>query len=128
MPAALRLLALLTPRLLLVATRLLPLLRRLTGALAPTAARLPILRRLTALPGLLAPATLLRRLSCPRLRLGRRLTPAASTLTRLLSPASLTRLTPRLPALLPARLAPRLPRTPRSLWRRRHMRSLETHV
>jgi hypothetical protein len=130
-PAALRLLALL-PRLLLVTTRLLPLLRRLTGALAPTATRLPVL---AALPRLLAPTTLLRRLACPRLRLGRRLTPAASTLTgllptltRLLSPASLTRLASRLTPWLPARLAPRLPRTPRSLWRRRHMRSLETHV
>ena len=143
------LLLLLSPRLLLVPTGLLS--TRLTallaaGSLAPTALAgllplpwLPLpwlpLPRLLALAGvlrLLAPsaATLLRRLTLARL--DRRLTgllatgalaPATATLARLLSPATLTWLSP-----LPARLAPRLPRTPRPLWRRRHMRSLETHV
>jgi hypothetical protein len=143
-PATLLLVALLGPRLLLA------LLRRL---LAPTATGLPaLLRRLTTLrrlTGLLTPTALLGRLTLPALLgrltlpallrglsltglrlsgLCRRLTPAATTLAGLLSPATLTRLSARLSPLLPARLAPRLPRTPRSLWRRSHMRSLETHV
>lgn len=140
MPATLSLpLALLAPGLLRIAT----LLRVL---LAP--AGLSRLLRLSltglSLTGiglaglLLAPATaaLLRRLALTWLRLGRRLTrllaagaltPTSATLSRLLSPATLARLASRLSP-LPARLAPRLPRTPRSLWRRSHMRSLETHV
>lgn len=75
----------------------------------------------------------MRRLALRRLVVGRlRLTPAATALTWLLAPTTLSRLaallTPLLPPWLPARLAPRLPRTPRSLWRRRHIRSLKTHV
>lgn len=138
-------LLLLSPGLLLVptgllSTRLTALLA--TGSLAPTALAgllplpwvlaLPWLLALARVLRLLAPsaATLLRRLTLARL--DRRLTgllatgalaPATATLARLLSPATLTWLSP-----LPARLAPRLPRTPRPLWRRRHMRSLETHV
>jgi hypothetical protein len=138
LPAAL---LLLSPGLLLIPTGLLTtrLLTALlaTGALAPTALAglllaLPWLLALAWVLRLLAPsaATLLRRLALARL--DRRLTgllatgalaPATATLARLLSPATLTRLSP-----WPARLAPRLPRTPRPLWRRRHMRSLETHV
>ncbi|GAA1574190.1 hypothetical protein GCM10009789_29590 [Kribbella sancticallisti] len=130
MPTALTLLALLAPGLLLVATRL-------RGLLTPTA--LTGLLRLTwlRLPGLTpATATLLRRLSLTWLRLNRRLprllaagalTPTTAALTRLLSPAALSWLASGLSP-LPARLSPRLPRTPRSLWRRSHMRSLETHV
>ena len=77
----------------------------------------------------------LTRLRPDRLLLSRLLTPSATTLLRgtlapaaatlarlLLSPAALTLTSP----LVPARLAPRLPRTPRSLWRRRHIRSLDT--
>jgi hypothetical protein len=129
------------PGLLLVSTRLLCAWLRCArllgaGALSPAALAglLPLTRvlTLTRVLWLLAPpaATLLRRL--PLAWLNWRLTgllatgalaPAAATLARLLSPATLPRLSP-----LPARLAPRLPRTPRSLWRRRHMRSLETHV
>jgi hypothetical protein len=145
----LTLLTLLAPRLLLVAALLRVLL---AGTLTPATATLSRLLAtlaglLAALPrllvtGLLTPTTaaLLRRLTLTGLRLGRLLTwlltwllatgalaPATATLARLLSPAALTRLTTRLSP-LPARLAPRLPRTPRSLWRRRHMRSLETHV
>jgi hypothetical protein len=134
-PATLSLpLALLAPGLLRIAT----LLRVL---LAPTGLSRLLRLSLTGigLTGLLlAPATaaLLRRLALTWLRLGRRLTrllaagaltPATATLSRLLSPAALARLASRLSP-LPARLAPRLPRTPRSLWRRSHMRSLETHV
>lgn len=145
------LLALLTPRLLLVRTTLL-----LCGPLTPTAtlagllalARLSL--RLTLLPRtrsallsgvhrltrLLTPTALLRRLTALRRlpllrrlsmrgltllrRLLRPLTPTATTLAgRLLSPAALRSLSPRLAAWL----APRLPRTPRSLRRRRHIRS-----
>lgn len=136
-------LLLLSPGLLLVptgllSTRLTALLA--TGPLAPTALAgllplpwppIPRLLALARVLRLLAPsAPLLRRLTLARL--DRRLTgllatgslaPATATLARLLSPATLTWLSP-----LPARLAPRLPRTPRPLWRRRHMRSLETHV
>ncbi|MFC5263409.1 hypothetical protein ACFPJ1_14940 [Kribbella qitaiheensis] len=135
-------LLLLSPGLLLVPTGLLsPRLTalRATGPLAPTALAgllplpwLPMPWLLALVLRLLAPsaATLLRRLTLARM--DRRLTwllatgalaPATATLARLLSPATLTWLSP-----LPARLAPRLPRTPRPLWRRRHMRSLETHV
>ncbi|TCN32297.1 hypothetical protein EV644_12520 [Kribbella orskensis] len=120
----------LSPGLLRVPTGLLT-----TGALAPTTLPwllpLPWLLALARVLRLLAPsATLLRRLALARL--DRRLTgllaagalaPATATLARLLSPATLPWLSP-----LPALLAPRLPRTPRPLWRRRHMRSLETHV
>ncbi len=144
MPAAARLLALGTPRLLLVGTALL-----LRGALTPTALRGLSLRLPRTRPALLAglgrlltPAALLRRLTLLRrlsvrglTLLGRptllrgltlvgrllwALTPAATTLAgRLLSPAALRTLSP----LLPAWLAPRLPRTPRSLRRRCHIRS-----
>ncbi|TCM40999.1 hypothetical protein [Kribbella sp. VKM Ac-2568] len=124
----------LSPGLLLVPTRLLTTLLA-TGALAPTALAgllpLPWLLALARVLRLLAPATtLLRRLALARLDrwltgllVTGALAPATATLARLLSPATLTWLSP-----LPARLAPRLPRTPRPLWRRRHMRSLETHV
>jgi hypothetical protein len=141
-PAALllTLLALLTPRLLRVRTTLLPrraltpaaLLSRLTLRLAWP--RSPRLRRTLLRP--LAPTALLRRLpllgrltlrglTLRGLGLLRALAPAATTLAgRLLSPAAalLWRL-PSLSPLLPAWLAPRLPRTPRSLRRRRHIRS-----
>ncbi|GAA0613408.1 hypothetical protein GCM10009534_55150 [Kribbella sandramycini] len=124
---------LLTPALLLVRTALrrLALLGLLRRTLAPALCGLALLRlrgllRLTGLrpTGLLAPTatTLLRRLPLLGLRLLRlgllRLTPAATALgRRLLSPAALPSLSP----LLSARLAPRLPRTPRSLRRRRHI-------
>lgn len=106
------------------------------GALTPT-----LLGRLS-LPGLLTPTALLRWL--PLLgrtlrwltmrgltlrgtalrRLLRALAPAATTLARrLLSPAALLWRLASLSPLLPAWLAPRLPRTPRSLRRRRHIRS-----
>jgi hypothetical protein len=135
---------LLAPGLLLVAATLL-----LRGALTPTAwlaltglslaglaltgltlarsgaSGLAMLSRLTGLrpSWLLAPsaAALLRRLPLLRRLLGT-LAPTATTLggRLLLSPATLAPLSP----LLPARLAPRLlPRTPRSLRRRRHIRS-----
>ncbi|MEV8378109.1 hypothetical protein AB0P21_35550 [Kribbella sp. NPDC056861] len=132
MPATL--LRLLAPRLLLVAGLTGLRRRRLTPT---TSRRLSTLRRLTRL---LAPATLLRGLTLTGLTmtglltglrlsgLRRRLTPATTALAGLLSPATLAWLSTRLTPLLPARLAPRLPRTPRSLWRRSHMRSLETHV
>lgn len=135
MPAAARLLALGTPRLLLVGTALL-----LRGALTPTALRGLSLRPPRTRPALLAglgrlltPAALLRRLTLLRRlsvrglalrgltllgrptllrgltlvgRLLRALTPAATTLTgRLLSPAALRTLSP----LLPAWLAPGCP-------------------
>ena len=131
MPAALLLLTLLTPGLLLVRTALL-----LRGALTPSA----LLLRLVLRP--LAPTTLLR-LPLRRLPVGRlagrgltlrrpallrrllwALAPTATTLAgRLLSPATLLRRLTALSPLLPAWLAPRLPRTPRSLRRRRHIRS-----
>jgi hypothetical protein len=153
LPAATRLLALLTPRLLLVRTALL-----LRGALTPTATlrrlALRMSRTWSALLGrLLTPTALLRRLTLVRRLTVRRLTvrglsvrrltllgrptllrgltligrllwaltPPATTLAgRLLSPAALHALSP----LLPAWPAPRLlPRTPRSLRRRRHIRS-----
>ncbi|TWD75366.1 hypothetical protein FB561_6804 [Kribbella amoyensis] len=120
---ALLLTVLLAPRLLLVATLLRALL---AGALAPAATlltallatlsglallwllRLPLLRLLVT--GLLTPTAAL-------LRLLRLLAPSTlAGLLWLLSPAAALTLSP----LLPARLAPRLPRTPRSLWRRRH--------
>lgn len=136
MPAALLLLAL-APRLLLVGATL---LRRLTPA---TRRRLSLLRlsrltrltRLPLLPRLLAPAALLRALvllrrltvrglALLRLALLRRLTPATTlALARgLLTPAAalLWRLATLSPV-LPAWLAPRLPRTPWSLRRRRHI-------
>ena len=153
MPTAL-LLTVLAPGLLLVSAALLGGLLRvlLPGTLPPAA-----LTRLPTLPGLplsrlslsglsTLPRLLPTRPVLPGLRLSRLLTwllarllltglaPAATllrllrplaptTLARLLlSPAALT-----LSPLLPARLAPRLPRTPRSLWRRRHIHSLETH-
>lgn len=137
MPAALLLAALLlalAPRLLLVGATL---LRRLTPA---TRGRLPLLLsrlcRLSRLPRLLAPATLLRGLALLRrltvrrlamllglLGLLRRLTPATTlALARgLLSPTTLLRRLAALSPVLPAWLAPRLPRTPWSLRRRRHM-------
>jgi hypothetical protein len=120
----------LTPRLLLVRATL---LRRLTPA---TRRRLSLLRltrvsRLTRLPRLLSPAALLRGLVLPRrltvrglaLRLLRGLSPAATlALARgLLSPATLLWRLAALSPVLPAWLAPRLPRTPWSLRRRRHM-------
>jgi hypothetical protein len=125
-PAALLLLAL-APRLLLVGAAL---LRRLTPA---TSRRLALLlsrlSRLSGLSRLLAPAALLRGLALLRRLTVRRLallwlTPATTlALARgLLTPA--TTLLRRLAALspvLPAWLAPRLPRTPWSLRRRRHM-------
>jgi len=115
---------LLTPRLLAVTavtgllTRLsvlpgLSLLTRLTG--------LPLLlTRLSVLPGL-SLLTGLTRLTGP-------LTPTALR-RRLLNPATLlgllgTGLLPSPTAALPL-LIPLLPRTPRPLWRRRHMRSFE---
>jgi hypothetical protein len=129
-PAALLLLAL-APGLLLVRATL---LRRLTPA---TRGRLSLLRlsRLARLPwltGLLTPAALLRGLVLSRrltvrglavLRLLRGLTPAAAlALARgLLSPTTLLWRLTALSPVLPAWLAPRLPRTPWSLWRRRHM-------
>jgi hypothetical protein len=100
----------------------------LTGTRSPrlplTLTRLAVLSRLAGLRAsrLLAPtaATLLRRLPLVRglLRLLRALAPTATLGRRLLTPAALTPLSPRLSA-----LAPRLPRTPRSLRRRRHIRS-----
>ncbi|RZT13425.1 hypothetical protein EV649_6616 [Kribbella sp. VKM Ac-2569] len=135
MPSALLLLAL-APRLLLVRATL---LRRLTPA---TRGRLSLLRlsmlaRLPRLPGLLTPAALLRGLVLSRrltvrgltvrglalLRLLRGLSPAAAlALARgLLSPATLLWRLAALSPVLPAWLAPRLPRTPWSLRRRRHM-------
>ena len=126
MPAALLLtwlLSTLTPRLLLVGAAL--ALRR---PLTPAA----LLRR----NRLLSPTALLGRLAVRRLtlrrltrtrpvllrRLLRTLTPTAATLTwRLLSPATLLRRLSARSPVLPAWLAPRLPRTPRSLWRRRHI-------
>jgi hypothetical protein len=152
LPAATGLLALLTPPLLLVLTALLlrgaltptalgrlalglsgSWSARLAGLLTPTALlrRLTLLRRLSVRglsvrrltllgrPTLLGRLTLVRRLTLVG-RLLRGLTPPATTLAgRLLSPAALPSLSP----LLPAWLAPRLPRTPRSLRRRRHIRS-----
>lgn len=135
MPTALLLLAL-APGLLLVCATL---LRRLTPAtrrrLSLLLSRLARLAGLARLSRLLAPAALLRglallrRLTVRRLAmllglLGLRLTPAtALALARgLLTPA--TTLLGRLAALspvLPAWLAPRLPRTPWSLRRRRHI-------
>ena len=84
--------------------------------------RLSVLSRLAGLRAsrLLSPtaATLLRRLPLVRglLRLLRALAPTATLAGRLLTPAALTPLSLLLPA-----LAPRLPRTPRSLRRRRHI-------
>lgn len=140
MPATLLLGALLTPLLtpwllLVGATALLRgtlppaaltalLARPLSGALV-----LGRLARLRPARLLLTPTTaaLLRRLPLLRrlLWLLRALTPTATTLARrlLLSPAAPLTGLASLPRLLPARLAPRLPRTPRSLWRRRHIRS-----
>ncbi|TCO21325.1 hypothetical protein EV652_111236 [Kribbella steppae] len=143
MPAALLLRALLAPRLLLVGATAL-LLRTLTptatlGRLALTGLPLALagtgssglaLAGLSRLAGLrssgllLAPtAALLRRLALLGRLLGLlgALTPTATTTLagRLLTPTALASLSP----LLPARLAPRLPRTPRSLRRRRHIRS-----
>ena len=121
----------------------------LGGALTPAAlhrltlARLPLrLTRSALLRGawltllrarrLLSPAALVRRLPLVRRLTLRRpallrrllwtLPPTAATLARrrLLTPAALP--SPP-PLLLPAWLAPRLPRTPRSLRRRRHIRS-----
>ncbi|TDO46614.1 hypothetical protein EV651_12696 [Kribbella sp. VKM Ac-2571] len=129
MPAA-WLLRALAPRLLLVRATL---LRRLAPA---TGGRLTRVSRLTRLPRLLSPAALLRGLVLPRrltvrglalrglaLRLLRGLTPAATlALTRgLLSPATLLWRLAAWSPVLPAWLAPRLPRTPWSLRRRRHM-------
>ncbi len=131
MPAALLLLAL-APRLLLVRATL---LRRLTPA---TRRRLTLLlSRLSLLPRLLSPAALLRGLTLlwrltmrgltmrglALLRLLRRLAPAATLALarRLLSPATLLWRLTALPPVLPAWLAPRLPRTPWSLRRRRHI-------
>lgn len=120
-------------------TRLLPGLL-LTRLLARLLTRL-LARLLTArllLPWLLAPSAtpLLGWLALRRvllrllgLLLTRALAPSAAALARLLSPATLAGCTRSpLSLLLPARLAPRLPRTPGPLWRRRHIRSLETHV
>ncbi|MEU4195819.1 hypothetical protein AB0E69_28215 [Kribbella sp. NPDC026611] len=115
------------------------LLILLRSLLTPTATRGGLTLRLLTLTGLLTPtAALLRRLTLRRLtlrgltlrwlalRLLRALTPTATTLLRrLLSPATAwLRLLRRLAALsplLPAWLAPRLPRTPWSLRRRRHI-------
>jgi hypothetical protein len=130
----------LAPRLLLVAATLLRgllLARTLTPATRSLLARLSLARlTLTRLPlaglplaGLLAPTatTLLRGLTLlrgrwllGRLLRGRTLSPPAALGRLLLAPPTLTRLSP-----LPARLAPRLPRTVRPLWRRRHNRSFE---
>ncbi|MGW1339884.1 hypothetical protein ACWCOV_02440 [Kribbella sp. NPDC002412] len=140
MPATLLLGALLTPLLtpwlLLVGATAL-----LRGTLPPAALTallaLPLsgalvlgrLARLRPARLLLTPTTaaLLRRLPLLRrlLWLLRALTPTATTLAGrlLLSPAAPLTGLASLPRLLPARLAPRLPRTPRSLWRRRHIRS-----
>ncbi len=124
MPAALLLLAL-APRLLLVRATL---LRRLTPA---TRRRLSLLLpRLTRLTRLLSPAALLRGLALLRrltvrrlalLRLLRRLTPATTLARGLLAPATLLWRLTALSPVLPAWLAPRLPRTPWPLRRRRHM-------
>jgi hypothetical protein len=136
LPAGLLARLVLAPRLLLVAATLLRgllLTRTLTPATRTLLARLT-LARLTltrlCLTGLLTPTatTLLRRLTLlrgwrllGRLLRGRTLSPPAAALGRLLlAPPTLTRLSP-----LPARLAPRLPRTVRPLWRRRHNRSFE---
>ena len=131
LPAGLLARLVLAPLLLLVAALLRGLL--LSRTLTPTLTAL--LRRL-ALTGLLTPAaTTLPRLGltllgrCGRLcggllgRLLRRgtLSPTTALGRLLLAPPTLTRLSP----LLPAWLAPRLPRTPRPLWRRRHNRSFE---
>ncbi|MEV5962118.1 hypothetical protein AB0L70_10160 [Kribbella sp. NPDC051952] len=146
LPAGL-LLPLLAPGLLRVATALLrgaltpaaTLLSRLAlrglallRSLTPTAllGRLPLLRRLS-LRGLTLRVTLwlalvgLALLRLALLWLLRSLTPASTTLARrLLSPAAtLLRRLASLSPLLPAWLAPRLPRTPGSLRRRRHIRS-----
>ncbi|TCO44421.1 hypothetical protein EV646_110135 [Kribbella antiqua] len=92
------------------------------------ASGLAVLRRLAGLRAswLLAPsAALLRGLPLLWGLLGT-LTPTATTLGgRLLPPAAMAPLSP----LLPARLAPRLlPRTPRSLRRRRHICSFDPRV
>lgn len=125
----------LTPGLLLVRTALLltpallrltllPLTRlTLTRLRAPPALlrRLP-LRRLTVGRLALRRAPLLRRLSLVRgLALVRGLTPSTALGRRLLAPTTLLWRLPALSPVLPAWLAPRLPRTPWSLRRRRHI-------
>ncbi|MFG1910377.1 hypothetical protein [Kribbella sp. NPDC048928] len=147
-PTALLLLA---PRLLLVGTA--ALLLRL---LAPTATRLPMLTRLALLVGLLSPAALLRPVLLRRLpvlglallrlavllrllrllwllRMLWGLSPSTTLSRWLLSPTALLRrlVLRRLLAALspvPAWLAPRLPRTPWSLRRRRHMSLLLAQI
>ncbi|MGW6197699.1 hypothetical protein ACWF0M_16265 [Kribbella sp. NPDC055110] len=123
--------------------RRLPLLRLTRLPWLTRLTVLTVLTRLARLPRLLSPATLLRRLTVRRLALLRRLTVRRlAVLLRLLRLGLLRRLSPattlalprgllspttllwRLAALspvLPAWLAPRLPRTPWSLRRRRHM-------
>jgi hypothetical protein len=135
---------LLTPGLLLVAALLLrgalppatglgPSLTWLSLAgltlVGPVLARtwLTMLCRLAGLrpSGLLSPTTAALLRGLPLLRLLGPLTPTALAWRLLLSPAALAPLSP----LLSARLAPRLlPRTPRSLRRRRHIRSLDPRV
>jgi hypothetical protein len=82
------------------------------------------------MPRLLAPAALLRALVLLRrptvrrlalLWLLWRLTPATALARGLLTPTTLLRRLAALSPVLPAWLAPRLPRTPWSLRRRRHM-------
>ena len=133
----------LAPGLLLVRTTLLrlrspPLLRRsllttLTGLRTPTTLlgrltmrRLPVrrlaLRRLT-MRGLAVRRLTLRRVSLVRRLslLWRALAPSAALRRGLLSPTALLRRPSVLSPVLPAWLAPRLPRTPWPLRRRRHI-------
>ena len=133
----------LAPGLLLVRTTLLrlrspPLLRRsllttLTGLRTPTTllGRLPMRRlavRRLALRRLTMRGLALRRLTMRRVSLVRRLsllrwplTPSAALRRGLLSPTALLRRPSVLSPVLPAWLAPRLPRTPWPLRRRRHI-------
>jgi hypothetical protein len=124
----------LAPGLLLVRATLLRRLspaarRRLTVLTGLTGLPL-LLAGLLSLPGLLTPTALLRGLILPRrlavrglalLGLLRGLTPATALARRLLPPAALLWRLATLSPVLPAWLAPRLPRTPRSLRRRRHI-------
>jgi hypothetical protein len=137
-PTALLLLLSLAPRLLLVGATAL-LLRLLTPATTLLLTRLPVLPRLALLGGLLSPATLLRPVLLGRLwlavllRLLWGLTPSTTLSRWLLSPTALLRrlVLRRLLATLspvPAWLAPRLPRTPWSLRRRRHMSLLLAQI
>ncbi|HET6741780.1 MAG TPA: hypothetical protein VFH76_22710 [Kribbella sp.] len=152
-PTALLLLLSLAPRLLLVGATAL-LLRLLTPATTLLLTRLPVLPRLALLGGLLSPATLLRPVLLGRLPLLRLtwlavllrllwlavllrllwgLTPSTTLSRWLLSPTALLRrlVLRRLLATLspvPAWLAPRLPRTPWSLRRRRHMSLLLAQI